>query len=67
MKIGDNLSGIKSYKGYIDGKWILMSRDRGNTITHRFEPTLEKGRHEFRLVVVDEKNNQSEYNAWFIR
>jgi len=67
MHISDNLSGIKYYKGYIDGKWILMSKDKANNIIYRFDSTITKGRHEFRLVVMDNKNNQSEYNAWFIR
>ncbi len=27
LRIGDNLSGVKTYAGKIDGKWVLMEWD----------------------------------------
>jgi hypothetical protein len=67
LQISDNLSGIKYYKGYIDNKWILMPINKGGIISYHFEPEISKGKHEFKLIVCDQKNNQSEYSAWFIR
>ncbi len=68
LKISDNLSGIKSYKGYIDGKWVLMEYHPGSSsITHYFETGLAKGRHYFFAEVEDMVGNCAVYEAWFIR
>jgi hypothetical protein len=44
--ISDNLSGIVSYKGFLDGKWILMEYDPkmiGSPVT--WMQQLAKGEH----------------------
>ena len=67
MSIKDEMSGIKSYRGYIDGKWIIMEYDpKKARLTHYFEKELERGKHTFNLVVTDDKNNKSYYKAEFI-
>ena len=67
MTIKDDMSGIKSYRGEIDGKWILMEYDpKKNRLTHYFEKELEKGKHTFNLKVIDDKDNTSNYKAEFI-
>ncbi|MCK7542446.1 MAG: hypothetical protein MZV63_72030 [Marinilabiliales bacterium] len=36
--ISDNFSGIGSYEGYIDDKWVLFEYDpKNNLILHRFD------------------------------
>lgn len=66
--ITDNLSGIKSYKAYIDDQWVLMAYDlKYNLLTHTMDPTLTKGRHIFKLVVSDERGNTKEYSAVLIK
>lgn len=70
FKISDNLSGLKSYKGYIDGKWVLMEYDlKTASLVYSFNQNevVAKGRHDFKLVVTDNRDNVSTYNAWFIR
>jgi len=59
FKIRDNLSGIKSFNGYIDGKWALMEFDaKTSTLWHSFnDQTGSSGKHTLKLVVDDVKNN----------
>ena len=67
MTIKDDMSGIKSYRGEIDGKWILMEFDpKRARLTHYFEKGLSKGKHIFSLEVEDERGNISNYTADFI-
>lgn len=66
--IRDNFSGIQSFNGYIDGEWVLMEYDSKNRhLWHRFDSSLAKGKHTFRLVVTDWKDNEKVYEASFIR
>lgn len=66
FKIGDNLSGIKSYRGEIDGNWVLFEYDpKSNLLSYTFDKdrmTFGKS-HLLRLVVTDNKQNESEYKA----
>jgi hypothetical protein len=67
VKIRDNMSGIKSYRGEIDGKWILMEYEpKQARLTHRFDKSL-KGAHVFTLEVIDERGNRNFYKASFTR
>ncbi len=64
--ISDNLSGIKSYRGEIDGKWILFEFDeKTGTLIYFFdkERMVFGKSHLLRLVVTDNKENSSEYKA----
>lgn len=66
--IRDNFSGIQSFDGYIDGEWVLMEYDsKKRHLWHKFESTLKKGTHKFKLVVKDWKDNEKVYEASFIR
>ena len=68
LKIGDNLSGIKSYNGKIDGKWILMEWDfKTKVLSYTFEKEITPGKHNFELTVSDNKDNISEFKAEFYR
>ena len=67
MIIKDEMSGIKSYRGEIDSKWILMEFDpKRALLTHYFDKDLSKGKHTFTLELEDERGNISEYKADFI-
>ena len=69
-KISDNLCGLKTYKAYIDGKWVLGTYlQKAATLTVPFSevPGLLHGIHTFKLVVTDNKENQSVYEAKFYR
>lgn len=66
--IRDNFSGIQSFNAYIDDRWVLMEYDSKNRhLWHRFEPTLAKGKHNFKLVVKDWKDNEKIYQVSFTK
>lgn len=57
-KISDNLTGIYSYKGYINGKWVLMEYDGKNAmLTYFIDETLKEGENTLKIVVTDKNNN----------
>ncbi len=68
FKIGDNLSGIKSYIGKIDGEWVLMEWDfKTKILNYTFDQTVGQGKHHLELTVTDNKENAAHYNADFYR
>lgn len=68
VKIGDNLSGIKSYNAYIDDQWVVMEHDaKYALLSYRFDEYCPPGKHVFRLVVTDMKDNKTQYLATFTR
>ena len=55
-----------SYTASIDDNWILMEFDaKNNLLTHVLDRSLERGVHEFRLVVTDVMGNQSLFEKTF--
>ncbi len=70
FKITDSFSGVKEYKGYIDGKWVLFEYDAKNSlITYHIDPDrLElKKQHRVNLLVTDNKGNKSSYDGAFFK
>jgi len=68
FKISDNLSGIKSFNGYIDGKWVLMEFDaKTANLWHTFDERTAAGKHSFELIVTDMKDNVKRYAIEFYR
>jgi murein DD-endopeptidase MepM/ murein hydrolase activator NlpD len=68
FKIRDNLSGLKSFNGYIDGEWVLMEFDQKTaSLWHSFERSLTTGKHNFELNVVDMKNNSKTVEFTFYK
>jgi len=69
LKIKDNKTGIKSYNGYIDGKWVLFEYEyKKALIIHDFsDQQLSKGRHRLRVVVEDLLGNQTVYKTFFYK
>lgn len=67
FSIADNLSGIKTYNGYIDNKWVLMEFD-GKTakLTYYFDG-VAKGNHTFKLEVADGVGNIQTTEIPFVR
>ena len=70
VKIADNLSGIKKYKGTIDGKWVLFEYDAKRNLliyTIKDNGNIKKGKHILKLEVIDERKNKSqeEYSLIF--
>lgn len=68
FKIRDNLSGIKSFNGYIDGKWVLFEFDtKSASLWHTFEESLSSGKHTLEIIVADMKDNNRNYSITFYK
>jgi hypothetical protein len=68
FRISDNLSGIDSFTALLDGRWVLMEYDsKSGSLWHRLDEALNKGRHDFQLIVNDRKNNTAMYHAVFYK
>ena len=68
IKLSDNLSGIKSYRGTLNGKWILMDYDeKRHLLTYTFDEMIHPGKNVFSLRVTDAVGNSSRYEATLIR
>lgn len=69
IKITDDLSGIGTYKGSINGQWVLLEYEpKNNTLTHHFDKhSKEPGAKEFKLEVKDERGNVANWSMGFTR
>lgn len=62
----DKLSKIKSYSGKVDGKWMLFEFDKkSNMLQCDISPLMENKEHKVELVVIDERNNVTNYKFDF--
>ena len=68
VRMSDNLSGIKTYNGKIDGHWVLMEWDyKTKVLSYTFNNDIAPGKHIFELTVSDSKNNARQFKADFYR
>lgn len=69
LSISDSGSGIKSYNGYLNGKWILFEYDsKTKKITHYFsDGIVAEGANELKVVVTDQVGNSSTFQTIFYR
>ena len=66
--VGDNLTGIVSYRATVDGKWVLMEYEPKKALLfYEFDEHVGKGKHIFKIEVADGKNNIRTYTADFTR
>ncbi|MBF4506970.1 M23 family metallopeptidase [Flavobacterium sp. JLP] len=67
--IGDSLSGIKSYNGYLNGNWILLEYDnKTRKITHNFDDgVVAEGPNDLKIEVVDNVGNVAIFETHFFR
>ncbi|GAA4302117.1 M23 family metallopeptidase [Compostibacter hankyongensis] len=66
FRIRDGLSGIKSYRAMLDGRWLMFAQD-GSTIYYTFDEHCPRGSHRLELTVTDEANNTATYLLTFKR
>ena len=67
--IRDELSGIGSYNGYINGEWALFAYDaKNNRLTYRFDrERIERGSaHFLALIVEDNSGNRTTVEGTFL-
>ena len=69
FQISDSGSGIKTYNGYLNGKWVLFEYDnKTNAITHYFNDDLVlNGANEFKVIVTDAMGNSTTFETRFFR
>ncbi|MBC7641001.1 MAG: M23 family metallopeptidase [Flavobacterium sp.] len=67
IKISDDLSGIKSFNGYINGNWVLMEYEyKLKRLTYNLQDNkLKIGINDFKLEVIDNLGNSSIFETWF--
>lgn len=69
FRISDELSGIKTYNGYINEKWVLFEYDeKTKTLFYKIDSerlTRSKTAHELKLFVMDERNNVQNFSGKF--
>lgn len=67
--INDASSGIKSYNGYLNGKWILFEYDnKTKKITHNFDDGIvAEGANDLKIEVIDNVGNSAIFETHFFR
>lgn len=69
FKIEDDLSGIKTYNGYINDNWALFKFDaKSNTLSYKIDKdklNRSKNAHSLKIYVMDERNNIQAFSAKF--
>ena len=69
LKVSDDLSGIKSYRGEIDGEWILLeySPKHSSLIYDFSDKKFTSAKHLLKVIVVDNVGNTNTIEATFYR
>ena len=69
LKIDDDFSGIKKYRGTINGEWVLFEYEpKRKILTHDFfDKYSEKLKHNLELEVEDNVGNKKIYKTTFFR
>lgn len=69
LRIADDLSGIKSYRATVNGKFILMEYEyKNNALTHKFsDGVVTDTENKLKVIVTDNVGNSSTYEATFFR
>lgn len=66
FRLSDNLSGVQTYRGEIDGAFVLFEMNSKSVITYRFDKErLQRGKHVLHLTVTDAAGNESTYTHPF--
>jgi hypothetical protein len=68
IKVIDEISGLKEYRGEIDGRWIRLELNlKTNTLTFDFSDIkLKKGKHTFTLIAMDNVGNTRTFTSLFL-
>ena len=69
LKVKDDLSGIKSIEGSINGNWVLFEHEPKNSIiTYNFSDLyFPNGKHILKIKVEDLNGNESQYESVFFK
>jgi len=69
LTINDALSGIKSYNGFLNGKWVLFEYEsKTRKITHKFDDNyIVNGKNDLKVEVIDNVGNSTIFETQFFR
>jgi hypothetical protein len=69
LYIGDDLSGVDTYNGYINGEWVLFEYEsKLKRLTHVFDTKyLQEGSNNLKVVVTDNVGNSTIFETQFNR
>jgi Peptidase family M23 len=68
IRMSDELSGIATYSGQVDGEWVLFQYDpKRSLVYYNFDDRVGPGRHEFTFRAEDGRGNVKRYKAGFTR
>ena len=69
IKISDDFSGIKKYRGYLNDKWILFEYEpKRNTLTYDFSDIIfKKTKHNLKIYLEDNVGNKKVLKTMFYR
>lgn len=69
LRISDEMSGIKTYNGYLNGKWVLFEYEhKAKKITHVFDDAfLNEGQNDLKVIVSDNLGNSTIFETQFFR
>ena len=67
FRLTDDLSGVDTYKGTIDGQFVLFRMNSKSVISCRYDKeNIPRGKHQLKLVVTDACGNKAEYTYNFV-
>lgn len=68
IKVKDEISGLKTYRGEVNGKWVLFEYDeKSDLLTYFFDEHVKPGAHTLVLKAADAAGNESSYKVKFTR
>ncbi|WP_298512780.1 M23 family metallopeptidase [uncultured Kordia sp.] len=69
VKVSDDLSGVRSFRGTINGKWILFEYDpKKGMLTYDFNDiSFTEAKHNLKLIVTDNVGNNTTFTSTFYR
>lgn len=69
IKVTDDLSAVRSYRGTINGKWILFEYDakKGMLYYNFTDVAFTEAKHNLKLIVTDNVGNSTTFTSTFFR
>ena len=69
LTILDDLSGIKTYEGYLNGNWILLEYEsKLKRLRHSFaDGVVADGKNDLKVIVTDNVGNSTIFETQFFR
>ncbi len=66
FEVKDDVTSVRAFSGYLDGKWICFEQ-HGSSFFYKFDEHCTKGKHELRFTARDENDNERTVKLSFVR